>query len=494
MAGEIEHIRGKGFDANPENRCKTGKPKGTKNRSTIIKEALAMAFAIPEKDFKKLKAKYPEIDQSMTVAEIMTITQTAKAIDKADTAAYKAVMDYAPEQLGDEEEADKAAKYFKIRDGIIDKHYRFLEEGHDWSIEEGGSRSGKTYNALKWCVAQTLKGRFDLNLIAPSYKMLSNGMFLDVKAIIEEMELDVKVPKQTTRIEMPNGSQWVFEVVTDENEAKRNRGNVIVDEADGIPKEVGMLLGRAKGRKIVLFNPVKRFWAHDNITDDESNLLRTTWKDNKFIAPAQLKWLEDLKKRGEFAEEGSPERYAYEVYYLGNYSLLSGKAYELSDFDIVDEVPEKFDYMMSYSDPSLGTGNDFFAGLLFGIRKSQVWVVDCIFSQFTKADGYIEQLKKWDEQYNHMIDHYAESNGVSGVVTGAVDVKYDGVLSPVNNTSKKEADIIVYASTAKKFKFLRSQKMIDFLNQCAEFPNAQHDDAPDCLGRGAKLLIKYFDI
>lgn len=494
MAGEIEHIRGKGFDANPENRCKTGKPKGTKNRSTIIKEALSLSFAIPDKDFKKLKAKYPDIDQSMTVAEIMTITQTAKAIDKADTAAYKAVMDYAPEELMDEDEAEKAAKYFKIRDGIIDKHYRFLDEGHDWSIEEGGSRSGKTYNALKWCVTQTLKGRFDLNLIAPSYKMLSNGMFLDVKAIIEEFQLDVKVPKQTTRIEMPNGSQWVFEVVTDENEAKRNRGNVIVDEADGIPKEVGMLLGRAKGRKIVLFNPVKRFWAHDNISDDESNLLRTTWKDNRFIAPAQLKWLEDLKKRGEFAEEGSPERYAYEVYYLGNYSLLSGKAYELSDFNIVDEVPEKFDYMMSYSDPSLGTGNDFFAGLLFGIKKSQVWVVDCIFSQFTKADGYIEQLKKWDEQYSHMIDHYAESNGVSGVVTGAVDVKYDGVLSPVNNTSKKEADIIVYASTAKRFKFLRSQKMIDFLNQCAEFPNAPHDDAPDCLGRGAKLLIKHFDI
>ena len=78
--------------------------------------------------------------------------------------------------------------------------------------------------------------------------------------------------------------------------------------------------------------------------------------------------------------------------------MLSGKAYELSDFDIVDEGPEKFDYMMSYSDPSLGTGNDFFAGLLFGVKKSQVWVVDCIFSQFTKADGYFEQLKKWDEQ------------------------------------------------------------------------------------------------
>lgn len=471
-----------------------GRPKGSKNKSTVIREALAMAVSLPNARLSALKVLYPDIAKDMTAAQVMTIQQITKAIQKSDTQAYRAIMEHAPETFGTEDEAEKAARYIGIRDSIIDKHYRFLEEGHDWTILEGGSRSGKTYNFLLWAFTQTLKGKFDLNIIAPSFKMLELGSFVDVKNILSAFAPDIKIPERATKIDLYNDSRWTFEVVTDENEAKRNRVNVFVNEADGIPKEVANLLGRASGRKFIDFNPVKRFWAHDKINEDRTNILTSTWTDNPFLSSAQLQWFADLKKNGEFAEEGSPERYAYEVYYLGNYSLLSGKAYELSDFDIVDEVPEKFDYMMSYSDPSLGTGNDFFAGLLFGIRKSQVWVVDCIFSQFTKADGYIEQLKKWDEQYSHMIDHYAESNGVSGVVTGAVDVKYDGVLSPVNNTSKKEADIIVYASTAKKFKFLRSQKMIDFLNQCAEFPNAQHDDAPDCLGRGAKLLIKYFDV
>ena len=201
MAGykDIEPRWKPGESGNPK-----GKLKGTKNKRTIAREMLSLTAILPDKKFAEMSKVYPEITKEMTAAELMFVTQISKAIAQSDTAAFKAAMDYAPDQIEDEDEAEKASKYFKIRDSIIDKHYRFLEEGYDWSIEEGGSRSGKTYNALKWCVSQTLKGRFDLNLIAPSYKMLASGMFLDVKAIIEEFQLDVKVPKQTTKIEMPN--------------------------------------------------------------------------------------------------------------------------------------------------------------------------------------------------------------------------------------------------------------------------------------------------
>lgn len=479
-----------------EIRNPAGKAKGTRNRSTIIKEILAMASVLPNDTFNELKKAYPEIEKTMPIAEIMTIVQANKAITKEDTQAYKAIMDYAPENLVDEDEADKALKYFTIRDSIIDKHYRFLEQENDWTLLEGGSRSGKSYNFLEWAFSKTVRGKFDLNIIAPSYKMLENGPFIDIKNILSKFAPEIKGPERATKIDMPNGSRWVFEVVINENEAKRNRVNVFVEEADGIPKEVAMLLGRASGRKFAAFNPTKKFWAHDKINAEGTNILHTTWHDNPFLTDAQNAWFDDLKKNGEFAEEGSPERYAYEVYYLGNYSLLSGKAYEMEDFDIItpDSVPAKFDYMLSYSDPSLGTGNDFFAGMLFGIKGKTVYAVDTIFSQFTKTGGYVEKLNSWDSMYSTPIDHYAESNGVSGVVTGAANEQYDGVLNEVNNSTKKEADIIVYAATAKKFKFVRSPKMIEFLTQCAEFPNNTHDDAPDCLGRGAKLLLKYFDL
>jgi len=142
----------------------------------------------------------------------------------------------------------------------------------------------------------------------------------------------------------------------------------------------------------------------------------------------------------------------------------------------------------------LGVGADYFASLLFGIKNDIVWAIDCIFSQFAKSGGFIETLNHWDDTYGKTIDHYAEKNGTSGVVTRAVKEIYDGVITEVNNSDKKEADIIVYSTTAKKFKYKRSPRMLEFIKQCVAFPNDEHDDAPDCLARGAKILLKNFDI
>lgn len=394
-------------------------------------------------------------------------------------------------------EADNENEFLQttiiLRDSIIEKHYRHFESGHDWTLSEGGSRSGKTFNFLKWAYLQTRLERFDLSIIAPSHKMLEFGAFADMKRILAEFAPDIHIPERPTKLNL-HGSSWNFEVVTSEVEAKRNRVNVFVNEADGIPEIVANLLGRASGRKFIDFNPVKKFWASDKINELGTNILRSVWQDNPYLSENQLQWFADLKKNGEFAEEGSPERYAYDVYYCGNYSLLSGKAYELSDFDIMEEVPEKFDYMISYSDPSLGVGDNYFATLLFGIKNTQVYAVDCIFSQFAKTAGFIEQLKVWDNQYGKIIDHYAEKNGTSGVVTKAAKEMYDGVLIEVSNGDKKEADIIVYSTTAKKFKYKKSGKMLSFIEQCVNFPNDKNDDAPDCLARGTKILIKNFDL
>ena len=384
-------------------------------------------------------------------------------------------------------------KTIQLRDSIIEKHYRHFENGHDWTLSEGGSRSGKTYNFLKWAYIQTRLSKFDLSIIAPSHKMLEFGAFADMKRILAEFSPDIHIPERPTKLSL-HGSEWNFEVVTSEAEAKRNRTNVFVNEADGIPEIVANLLGRASGRKFIDFNPVKKFWSNDKINALGTNILRSTWKDNQYLTENQLQWFADLKKNGEFAEDGSPEKYAYDVYYLGNYSLLSGKAYELSDFDIVETLPEKFDYMISYSDPSLGVGADYFASLLFGIKNNIVYAIDCIFSKFAKTAGFLEQLKAWDSQYGKIIDHYAEKNGTSGVVTRAAKEMYDGVLIEVSNGDKKEADIIVYSTTAKKFKYKKSGKMLSFIEQCVDFPNNEHDDAPDCLARGAKILMKNFDI
>ena len=462
-----------------------GRGKGVLNRKTVLRKWLQVEETKQNPITKEI--------ENLSQYDLIALGLINKA-RKGDTQASKILIENGTDEVNDSSDIEQKAEGISIRDAVIDKFSRFLDKENDWTILEGGSRSGKTYNFLLWAFMQTFKKRFDLSIIAPSFKMLELGSFVDVKEILTRFAPDIKLPERATKIDLYNGSRWVFEVVTNENEAKRNRDNVFVNEGDGIKEEVAMILGRAKGRKFVDFNPVKKFWVHKLINETESNIMRSTWQENPYLTKNQLDWFKMLKDRGEHADEGSPERYAYEVYYLGKYSLLSGKAYEFEDFDIIDRAPERFDFMLSYADPSLGTGADYFAACLFGIKGRTVYVVDVIFSQFVKSGGYVEKLNQWDRDNRTAIDHYSEGNGVSGVVTEYVNEHYQGVLNIVNNSTRKEADIIVYAPTAKKFKYVRSPKMIDFLKQCAEFPNSEYDDAPDCLARGAKLLLKYFDI
>jgi hypothetical protein len=88
-AKDIERFKmKKGTTLNPN-----GRPKGSRNRSTIVREILAMKGAIPKEVFEELKKIFPEINNKMSIEEIMTISIVNKAVTESDVTAYKALMD-----------------------------------------------------------------------------------------------------------------------------------------------------------------------------------------------------------------------------------------------------------------------------------------------------------------------------------------------------------------------------------------------------------------
>lgn len=86
---------------NPENliparagevRNPAGKPRGTRNRSTIARMVLSMQGEFPDKIYEVLRETYPDLPRFADVEFIATIQQVDKAINGKDTAAYNAVM------------------------------------------------------------------------------------------------------------------------------------------------------------------------------------------------------------------------------------------------------------------------------------------------------------------------------------------------------------------------------------------------------------------
>jgi len=86
---------------------KNGHPKGVQNRSTVAKRVLSMNCRLPEKILEQLKKDFPQLTDNMTIEEIMTIIQAREAITKADSTAYRALMDSAYGQPKQEVIIDK---------------------------------------------------------------------------------------------------------------------------------------------------------------------------------------------------------------------------------------------------------------------------------------------------------------------------------------------------------------------------------------------------
>ena len=78
----------KGVSGNPN-----GRPKGSKNRATIVREIFDSISVLDTFQFNELESRFPHIKNNMSIEYLMTLVQVNKAIFKEDTKAYKVLMD-----------------------------------------------------------------------------------------------------------------------------------------------------------------------------------------------------------------------------------------------------------------------------------------------------------------------------------------------------------------------------------------------------------------
>ena len=70
-----------------------GRTPGSKNRATVARKVLEMLIRIPDEKYTELLKSFPDLEQSITVEDYITMQQTVLATK--ETNAYKAIMDSA---------------------------------------------------------------------------------------------------------------------------------------------------------------------------------------------------------------------------------------------------------------------------------------------------------------------------------------------------------------------------------------------------------------
>lgn len=219
-----------------------------------------------------------------------------------------------------------------------------IEHKYNYIVNQGGTRSGKTYSILQVILIYVLthKGKI-VDIVRKTHAELADTVVQDFLDIVEMLGLtDVVKRNKTKHVFRINGNVIRF-VGMDKAQKKRGskRDILYINEANGLTLEDWIQLNiRAAGQVFIDYNPSEYFWVNEQILEKENRddnrfiLIKSTYKDNfDFLPASQIAKIEALIDIDEFW---------YQVYALGNMAVMKGKIYskqklvEPEDYDVLD--------------------------------------------------------------------------------------------------------------------------------------------------------------
>ncbi len=169
-------------------------------------------------------------------------------------------------------------------------------------VEQGGTRSGKTYNILLWillsyCAKNSHK---IITICRRSFPALRGTVMRDFFQIIKDYDLySEEYHNKTANEYYINGNTIEFISLDMPQKIRgRKRDLLFANEANELTYEDWQqLLFRTNERAILDYNPSEEFhWIYDNVlTRDDVDFYQTTYKDNPFLGEVVKAEIERLK-------------------------------------------------------------------------------------------------------------------------------------------------------------------------------------------------------
>lgn len=209
-------------------------------------------------------------------------------------------------------------------------------------VNQGGSRSGKTYSILQLLIVLALKQKLSISVVSISFPHLRRGAIRDFRQIMEASGLYDPNKHTTTdqTYRFINGSY--IEFFSADNSAKvrgPGRDILFLNEANLFPQDTFEQLNlRTKDKVFMDYNPADEFhWIYDRVlTQTEALFLKSTYKDNPFLPLEQIKQIEALQDIDENF---------WRVYGLGERGASQHTIYP--KFELYDRIDE-YDFDIAY--------------------------------------------------------------------------------------------------------------------------------------------------
>lgn len=196
--------------------------------------------------------------------------------------------------------------------------------------------SAKSFSIYKFLYFLSLGKEIETNLVVcASYPALQNAI-QDFQRATNSIVENNQILGYHYRL--PNGSLFQFKAFDDYTKAQGTScTRLFLEEALNIGEDIITTLSMSCTKQIYFaYNPTKKSTIDKYINKDKSNFLKTTYKDNKYLTPEQISEFETIRERALRPTATVLERYAYQVYVLGEFSSMAGKVF-MEIYNCTDE-------------------------------------------------------------------------------------------------------------------------------------------------------------
>jgi phage terminase large subunit len=220
---------------------------------------------------------------------------------------------------------------------IFEKNYEALNDpAIRFVINEGGSRSSKTYSLCQLVIIYCLQNNNKVvSIIRKTFPALRATVLRDFIEILKELNIySVEDHNKSEHIyTFPNGSIVEFFSVDDEQKIRgRKRDIAWCNEANELYfDDFTQLNMRTENKLIFDYNPSESTsWLYE-LPQEESVLIKSTYKDNPFLPQSIRSQIEDLKRTDEAL---------YQIYALGEKAISKSNIY--SNWSFIPHRPARF--------------------------------------------------------------------------------------------------------------------------------------------------------
>ena len=214
-------------------------------------------------------------------------------------------------------------------DALYNNEARFI-------INEGGSRSSKTYSLCQLILVYCLQNKgVVVSIIRKTFPALRATAMRDFFEVLKESGIYDKASHNMSEhiYTFPNGSMVEFFSVDDEQKIRGRKRNLAwCNEANELFYDDFTQLNMRTEQKLIFdYNPSdSTSWLYD-LPKDESVLIKSTYRDNPFLPDSIKRQIEDLKRTDEAL---------YQIYALGEKAISKSNIY--SNFTFLPHRPARF--------------------------------------------------------------------------------------------------------------------------------------------------------